>query len=328
MIELLSRRVRLAARAGFVASMALAFAGPALAEYPDKPIKLIVPFAQGGATDQVGRMIAQPLEEVLGTSVAVVNQAGAGGAVGLANLSRARPDGYTLGIGSDSSLAARPLMTESGYTSESFAPIARLVEAPTGFAVASNSKYQDLKSLVEAMKSGQKVTWSSPGVGSGPHLAAETFFEKFGVQATHINAQSGKEALVKLLSGEVDFVSAAGSNFPAMVSENEGAIKVLGLAGEKRWPRMPDIPTFKEEGFDFIRSQWFGLVAPAGTPEDVVNKLATEVEKIMNNPESDKLLANFHFSSAYQGPEKFAEQIQIESKELAPVLQRIGMAKK
>ncbi|MGQ7792465.1 tripartite tricarboxylate transporter substrate binding protein [Faunimonas sp. B44] len=309
------------------ASAAVMAAAPAAAEFPEKPIKLVVPFAQGGATDQVGRMIAQPLEQVLGQPVAVVNQAGAGGAVGLANLAKTRADGYTLAIGSDSSLAARPLMTESGYTIESFAPIARLVEAPTGIAVAANSEHQDLNSLLEAMKSGE-LTWSSPGVGSGPHLAMEIFFDQIGARATHINAQSGKEALVKLLSGEVDFVSAAGSNFPAMVSENEGAIRVLGLAGEERWPRMPDVPTFREQGVDYVRAQWFGLVAPAKTPQEAVNRLAEEIEKIMNDPKSDELLAKFHFSSAFQGPEAFAEQLRVESEQLAPVLARIGMAKK
>ncbi len=309
------------------AALVFALAAPVWADYPEKPIRLIIPFAQGGATDAVGRMIAAPLEEALGQAVVIVNQPGAGGAVGLANTVQARPDGYTLAIGSDSSLAARPLMTESGYTLEDLAPIARLVEAPTGFAVRSDSPYQDLASLVEAMKGGQ-LKWSSPGVGAGPHLAAEIFLDQFGLSATHISSASGKDALVKLLSGEVDFVSAAGSNFPSMLDEAAGAIRVLGLAGTERWVRMPEVPTFQELGFDFVRTQWFGVVAPAGTPEDVLATLSAEIERILNDSSSDELLKRFHFSSAYQSPDEFRAQLERESTELLPVLTKIGMAKK
>lgn len=317
--------MRRAAGAGLMV-LAAAFSGPAFAEYPERNIQLVIPFGPGGATDTVGRMVAGPLEEKLGVSVTAINQPGAGGAVGLSNVSRAKPDGYTIAIGSDSSLAARPLMTDSGYTSESFAPIARLVETPVGFAVRADSPYKTLADLVAAMGN-EDLLWSSPGVGSGPFLTAETFFAKFGYDESHVNATSGGDALVKLLSGEVAFVSASGSNFPAMLSDNEGLIRVLALSSEDRWPVLPDVPTFKEQDHDFIRSIWFGLVAPAGTPAEALDRLAKEVSDILQSDSAADVLAKFHFSNGYKNPQDFAEQIRSDSEALKPVLEAIGMAK-
>jgi tripartite-type tricarboxylate transporter receptor subunit TctC len=146
--------------------MALGLAAPVAAQgdYPVKPVQLAVPFGQGGATDQLARMIAPALEKKLGQSIVFVNQPGAGGAVGLANLSLARPDGYTIGIGSDSTLAARPMMSDTGYDADSFEMIARLVEIPSGIAVRADSPYQSLGDLVQAMKS-QRLTWTGSGAG-------------------------------------------------------------------------------------------------------------------------------------------------------------------
>jgi len=303
-----------------------AMAAPAAAEYPEKPIRLIIPFGPGGATDTVGRMIAGPLEEALGVSVAAINQPGAGGAVGLANLAGARADGYTIAIGSDSSIAARPLMTESGYSSDNFKPIARLVRAPIGFAVRADSPYETLGDLVAAMEE-RDVLWSSPGVGSGPFLAAETFFKQAGTDEPHVNASSGGDALVKLLSGEVDFVSSSGSNFPAMLDENEGVIRVLAVASEDRWPVLPDAPTFNEQGVEFTRSIWFGLVAPKEAPQEAIDRLAEEVAAILESEDAADVLRNFNFSNGYQSPEEFAAEIESTVIALEPVLEAIGMAK-
>lgn len=305
----------------------IAAGAPAYAEFPEKPITLIVPFSQGGATDQIARMIAEPLEQELGQSVVIVNQPGAGGAVGLANLAQARADGYTIGIGSDSTLAARPLMSDSGYTHESFETIARLVEVPSGVAVRADSPYQSLNDLVEAMKT-ERLTWSSSGVGSGPHLAMAVFLDKFDVEATHVTSDGNKEALVKLLSGEVDFLSGGGSNFPPMLDESgQGEIRVLGLASKERWQYLPDVPTYTEQGFPYLRSQWFALVGPKGMPEEAVQKISTAVEDIVAAPERRELLAKFYFDPAYQNPQELRGQIETEIEELRPVLKEAGLAK-
>jgi tripartite-type tricarboxylate transporter receptor subunit TctC len=310
------------------AALALgAWGAPASAEYPEKPIRLIVPFAQGGATDTVGRMIATPLEQKLGQPVIVVNQPGAGGAVGIANMVQARPDGYTLAVGANDSISARPLMTESGYTIDDIEPIAMVADGPIGIAVRSDSPYQTIDDLIAAMKAGT-VNWSSPGAGTGPHLATEAFLDKAGLEAAHVNSASAKEALLKVLSGEVVFVAATGSNFPSMISESSGGIRALALMAEERWDRLPDVPTFREQGHDMIATQWFGLVAPKGTPKEVIDVLAEEVRVILDSAEADELLAKFHFSGAYLPPAEFGDKMRQEAEALKPVLEKIGMAKK
>ncbi len=297
-------------------------------DYPTKPIQMIVPFGQGGATDQVARLIAAPLEEKLDASIVIVNQPGAGGAVGLSNLARMPADGYTIGIGSDSTLGARPMMSDTGYDSESFDMIARVVEIPSGIAVRADSPYQSLNDLVEAMKT-ETLTYSGSGVASGPHLAAAVFLAEQGVEATFVNSNSNQEGMVKLLSGEVDFLTGGGSNFPPMFDEDgNGDIRVLGLAAEDRWPFMPNVPTYKEQGFDYLRSQWFGLVAPAGSPDEAIETISNAVAQLVEDPEFQERLKEFYFNPAYLGPKQMRERIEAEKKGIRPVLDKIGLLAK
>lgn len=311
-------------------AIAMAFAvasiGPAAAEFPEKPIRMVIPYGQGGATDTIGRMVADPLSKALGVPVVVTNQPGAGGAVGIASALQAAPDGYTIAVGSDSSLSARPLMTDSGYTIDDMQAIARAVEAPTTFVVPEDSEIDNIEELLAAMADGNLV-WSSPGVGSGPFLGAETFFHEQGVKGRHVTSESAGEAIVKLLSGEVQMASVVGSNVAGMIGDPEQPIKVIGVASDERWRRLPDAATFTEQGYDFVRPVWFGFVAPKGTPQEAIDKLSSEIEKILTAEAADQLLATFHMTAAYQGPEQFQEQIANEQKQLAPVLEAIGMAK-
>lgn len=305
----------------------IAATGAALADYPEKPIRMIIPYGQGGATDAIGRMVADPLSKALGVPVVVTNQPGAGGAVGVAAALGSAPDGYTIVVGSDSSLSARPLMTESGYTIESMQAVARAVEAPMTFIVAESSTVNTVADLLAAMADGNLV-WSSPGVGSGPFLGAETFFNQNGVTAQHVTSESAGEAIIKVLSGEVQMASVVGSNIAGMIGDPAQPIKVIGVAATERWQRLPDSPTFTEQGYAFDRPVWFGFVAPAGTPAEAVDKLASEIETILTAPESAELLAKFHMTPAYQNPTDFAAQIKAEADSLAVVLKALGMEKK
>lgn len=319
--------LKIVARATAVALAGFALAGAALADYPQKPIRMIIPYGQGGATDTIGRMVAEPLSKALGVPVVVTNQPGAGGAVGVAAALGSAADGYTIAVGSDSSLSARPLMTESGYTIESMQAVARAVEAPMTFVVAESSEIDTIDELLAEMAGGNLV-WSSPGVGSGPFLGAETFFNQKGVTGQHVTADSAGEAIIKVLSGEVQMASVVGSNIAGMVGDPNQPIKVIGVAAAERWLRLPDSPTFAEQGHPFNRPVWFGFVAPAGTPKEAVDKLAAEIETIITSPESTELMATFHMTPAFQGPEEFAAQIKAEAESLAVVLQALGMQKK
>lgn len=303
-------------------------AAPALADYPQKPIRLIIPFGQGGATDTVGRMIATPLEKALGQSVIVANQPGAGGAVGIATMVQSRPDGYTLAMGANDSLSTRPLITDSGYTLDNIEPVAMVAGGPIGLAVRGDSPIKTLDDLAAAMKAGAQVTFSSPGIGTGPHLAAERFVKAAGAKAAHIPAESVGASMVKLMSGEVTFVAGTGSNFPARIGESAEGVRVLGIFDEARWKRLPDVPTGKEQGYDIVALQWFGIVAPKGTPKEAVSRVAGEVEKILNAPDSEAMLAKFHFSNLYAPPERLGEVMYNEAEVLKPLLGELGMLKK
>lgn len=311
-------------------TMALNLTGTALAaeSYPTKPVQMIVPFGQGGATDRVARMIAPALEEKLGGKIVIINQPGAGGAVGLANLAGTKADGYTIGIGSDSTLAARPMMSDTGYNAASFDTIARVVQIPSGVAVRADSPYQSLNDLVEAMKT-EKLTYSGSGVASGPHLAMAVFLHQNDVKATLVSSKSNQEGLVKLLSGEVDFLTGGGSNFPPMFDENGNSdIRVLGLAAAERWSYMPDVPTYREQGYDYLRSQWFGLVAPKGMPEESITAISNAVEELVNDAAFQERLKEFFFDPAYLGPQDMRTQIQSEEEGIRPVLAELDLLAK
>lgn len=316
---------------GAAACVALVVAGAlpsAAQDFPTKPIQLVVPFGQGGATDQLARMFAPALEERLGQPIVIVNQPGAGGAVGLANLALARPDGYTIGVGSDSTLAARPIMDSSGYTPESFTTIARMVSIPSGVAVAASSEYKTLGDLVAAMKNGTELTWSGSGIGSGPHLAMAVFLAQNDLKATYVNSNSGQEAMVKLLSGEVDFYSGGGSNYPPMIDDSGNSdIRVLALAAEKRWKYLPDVPTHTEEGFPYLRSQWFGLVGPKGVPQEAVDAIAAAVKETLEDPAFEERLDQFYFNPAYLGPQEMRDEIGTTQEDIRPILVEAGLAK-
>lgn len=302
---------------------------PAMAQdaYPTGPIQLVVPFGQGGATDQLSRMFAPGLEERLGVPVVIINQPGAGGAVGLSNLALAEPDGYMIAVGSDSTLAARPLMDSSGYTHESFDTVARMVSIPSGIAVSADSPYQTLGDVVAALEAGENLNWSGSGIGSGPHLALAVFLAQNDLSATYVNSNSGQEAMVKLLSGEIDFISGGGSNFPPMIGDDGSSdIRVLALASEQRWQYLPDVPTFTEAGYPYLRSQWFGLVGPAGMPEEAIIKISEVIEEILADPSFQDRLDQFYFDPAYLGPQAMSDQIGIEQAEFLPVLQEVGLA--
>ncbi len=309
-------------------ALSLAAVAPVVAQsYPTGPIQIVVPFGQGGATDQLTRMFAPSLEERLGVPIIIVNQPGAGGAVGLANLAVTAADGYTFGIGSDSTLAARPLMDSSGYNEESFDTVARMVSIPSGIAVRADSPYETLADLVAALQAGERLNWSGSDIGSGPHLAVAVFLAQNDLRATYVNSNSGQEAMVKLLSGEIDFFSGGGSNYPPMIGENgESDIRVLALAAEERWKYLPEVPTFTEAGFPYLRSQWFGLVGPAGMPEEAIAAVSGAVEATLADPAFQDRLDQFYFNAAFQTPQQMREQIGIEQEEFLPILREVGLA--
>lgn len=306
------------------AALTLAGTAPALAAYPEKPIQIIVPFGAGDAIDGTARVIADRLEDALGVPVIVRNIAGAGGGKGTAEAATAEPDGYTLLMGSTGALTARPIISDSGYETDDFVPIAQLVEVPIGLAVAAESAYESVGDVVAAAKEGG-VKYATPGPGATQHINMEKFAKAEGIEMTHIGGRGGKGAVTKALSGEVDFVFVGASNYTSLA--DAGQLRVLGVANPERVPYLPDAPTFDEQGHPLTVAVWFGLLAPKGTPEDALETLREAVAKVADTEETRDLYKKFNFNEAYLDAEAFQKRIDETVADHKVVLKDIGLVK-
>lgn len=281
-------------RRGAVAAIALAMcSGAAMAGWPqdNRPVKILVPWPVGGATDQVGRMLAQPLSQALGVPVVVENKAGAGGVLGTQLFVKEKADGHTILLATSSTNAAAPhLYAKLGYDPvNDFTPVVSLCEIPNVMVVPTKSPWTSLKELVAAAKKEPgKFTYGSAGIGGSQHLAGAQFKTTSGADIRHVPYKGSGPAAQDLIAGHIDMMIDTGS----LGSIRSGLLRPLAVASEKRLPALPDVPTFKEAGTPMLASAWYGLMLPANAPADAVTRLNTEVNKILRNPEiSAKLTA-------------------------------------
>ena len=317
-----------AACAAMVAAAVATVASPRLAgaDYPEKPVEIIVPFGAGDALDSTARVIAERLKEKLGVPIIVKNIPGAGGGKGTAEANKAARDGYTLLMGSTGALTARPLIRDPGYKTDDFVPLAQLVEVPIGLAVAADSPYSSVKDIVEAAaKAPGKVKYSTPGPGATQHINMEIFAKDQGIQMPHIGGRGGKGAVTKALSGEVDFVFVGASNYTSLAKA--GKLRVLAVAADERVPYLPDVPTFKEQGYDFTVAVWFGLLTHDGAPQAVVDKLRGVVSDVANTDETRALYKKFNLNEAFLDGSAFQKRIDANVSKHSVVLKDIGLMK-
>ena len=312
---------------GLTAMAGVLVAGfPAAADYPEKPIQIVVPFGAGDALDGTARVIAERLKSKLGVPFIVKNIPGAGGGKGTAEANKAAANGYTLLMGSTGALTARPLIKYPGYKTDDFVPIAQLVEGPIGLAVAADSPFQSVADIVAAAKKAPgAIKYSSPGPGATQHINMEIFAKAQGIKMTHIGGRGGKGAVTKTLSGEVDFVFVAASNYTALA--RAGKLRVIGIAAAERVPYFPDVPTFKEQGYDFTVAVWFGLLTKKGTPDAIVAKLRKIVGEVANTPETRALYKKFNFNEAFLDGAAFQKRIDANVEKHSVVLRDIGLIK-
>lgn len=276
-------------------------------DYPSKPITLIVPYPPGGSADLIGRVLADKLGNRLGQAIVVENRGGAAGAIGSEAVARANADGYTLLIGISDTHAIGPAVNPNlPYNAETdFAPVSLLAIQPLNLSVGAASGITTLEEFVAKAKAEPgKVTYASNGIGGIQHLAMELFSTQAGIETLHIPYPGAGPAITDVIGGHVDglFISyqAAGSHIEAknMVS--------LAVSSEKRLGALPDTPTFAEAGLpDFQANQWYGLFAPAGTPDEIVQKLAEESAAVMANPEVAQPLLDAGTSPVGSTPAEF-----------------------
>src|SRR3954468_19175354 len=273
----------------FVASVPSVFAQPSSTgsgqAYPTKPIRLILPFPPGGPSDILGRALSQKLSEQLGQQVIADNRPGAGGNLGLELTAKAPPDGYTLVLSSPLVALSPSLYSKLNYRQDELAPISLVAIIQNVFLVHPSVPAKTLKELVQvARASPGKLNYGSGGVGTTTHLAPELFMSMTKTKMVHVPYKGSGLALLGLISGQVDVLVMA---VPAAAAQVEaGKARALAIVSEKRATPLPKVPTAKEAGFEnFVVDIWYGILAPAATPPNIISRLNTEINKALASPE-------------------------------------------
>ncbi len=271
---------------------AIVAAGVASAQpYPGRPVRMIVPYAAGGGVDVVGRSVGQALSKRIGQPVIVENRVGAGSNIGSDSVAKVAADGYTLLMASPANAINMTLYKSMPYnTQRDLAPVALVGAVPSVLVVNASVPFNNARDLVAAAKAKPgSLNYGSGGSGTSEHLAAEMFKSMAGIDMVHVPYKGGAAALTDVLGGQIPlmFSNALGP----MPHIKSGKLKVLGVADSQRMALLPDVPTFVEQGYpEFLVTVWWGVMAPAGTPKDVIAKLNTEINAALKDPElSDKL---------------------------------------
>jgi tripartite-type tricarboxylate transporter receptor subunit TctC len=301
-------------------------AASAQGQYPDKPIKLIVPQAPGSATDTVARILAAELGPQLGQTVIIENKPGAAFTIGLDLVAKAPPDGYTLGLGPIGALSISPnMIAKIPYSIEKdFAPIALVARGHLLLAVAPTSEYKTVKDLIAASKKDPgKMTNASSASGSPGHVGAELFKYMAGVDAVHVPYRGGAAATTDLIAGRVTFMFESLNSIAPHAKS--GAVRALGVSGDRRSPAFPDVPTVAEAGVPGYSSPtWSGVIAPAGTPRPIVDKINAAVNRAIQTQAFKDRFGSIGDEPAGGTPEEFANTIRTDLAKWKDVVQRSG----
>lgn len=311
----------------FAGAMAASMAGIATAQtYPDKPIRLMVPWPVGGATDQVARILAQPLAAALGVPVVVENKGGAGGNIGTQAFVREKADGYAMILATSSTNAAGPyLFAKQGFDpAKDFTPVVLLVTIPNVMVVPAKSPWRSIGDILKATKQNPgKFTYGSAGIGSSQHLAGAQFKTSAAIDIQHIPYKGSGPAAADLMAGHIDMMVDTGS----LASIKGGMLRALAVASRTRLPALPDVPTFAEAGVPMIASAWYGLMLPANAPPEVVARLNREVNILLQNTDIRTRLQNIGAEIDGGSSESYARFSLTEIKRYEKIVELSGAPK-
>jgi tripartite-type tricarboxylate transporter receptor subunit TctC len=308
-----------------LATTLLASPAAAADDYPNRTIRLIIPFAPGGSNDVVGRIIANQLGEKLGKQVFVDNRPGAGGVVGSDLAAKADPDGYTLLIVSIAHAVDPWLYKVPFGPVKAFAPVSIIATGTNVLTVNPNVPVHSVKELLDLAKAKPgALNYASAGIGSFQHLSGELFKVTAGVNIQHVPYKGGGPAMLAVIAGEDQVMFS--SIVQTVPNIQNGQLRALATGGEKRSPILPDLPTVAEAGVPgYVASNWWGIVAPAGTPQPIIDKLHDTIAGLLDSADTKKFLDNEGAAPAHMSSAEFGKFIEAEIAKWGPVVKQAGM---
>lgn len=308
-----------------IAGSALAFHAHAQERYPSRSLTMVVPFAAGNVTDTIARLLGERLAVALGQPVVIENKPGASGAIGMSALGRAAPDGYTFGMSSIGPMSLNPaLYSKLPYDpAKGFSILSVVYRGPILILVEDRSPWKTLKDLVQAAQQ-QQVDYASPGAGSSQHLTAELFKRVTKTRLAHVPNRGSGQAATLLLGNHVPLLFEVTSVAAAYIKQ--GQMRALAITSGQRHPALPDVPTVAESGFpEFATEGWLALVAPAGIPDGVRDRLAAAARRVMAQPDVRAAIAGYGGFSEAMTPEQSTAYVQSETARWGELIRSTGI---
>ena len=295
-------------------------------DYPNKPIRFVVPFPPGSTLDTVGRIMGQKLAERLGQPVVIDNRPGAGGNVGYEFVAKAKPDGYTIVINSAGLAISPSLYKKLNFDPiKDLAPISLVAQIPIMVLVRPSLPVKSLKELVDYAKTNPgKLSFGTGGVGTGPHLAGELFKTLAKIDIVHVPYKGAGPAMMSMIGGEIDMMLIVVPT--ALPQIQAGKVRALAVLSNERFPSLPNVPTAKEAGIDnWEVAVWYGVLAPAGTPRDIVDRLSAEWTKIAAMPDTMEKMQSAEVEPISGTPEQFSAFLKAETVRWAKVIKEANI---
>jgi len=294
--------------------------------YPDRPIKWIVPWPPGGGADVIARLLGNPVAEALGKPVIIDNRGGAAGNIGAVAAARSPADGYTMVFAySGTHSINRHLYKDMPFEEKDFSPVIFLTSVPQMLVVNANLPFKSVQEIITAAKANPgKLTYGSSGNGAINHLTGQLFSDMAGVKLLHVPYKGGGPAAAAVMGGEVDMVFGEPSTLLPHVAS--GKLRAIATTGAKRSISLPDLPTIAESGVPgYDVTSWNGVLVPAGTPAEAINKLNAEFNKVLANPAMRERLLKIGYEPVGGAPEALSKHIEAETKKWGPVIKQSGL---
>lgn len=317
-------------RLALSAVLALGIAATAEAQvttYPNRPIRMLVGFGAGGGTDIVARVMAQKMGEILGQSIAVENRTGASGMIAAQDVAKSPPDGYTLMMGSQTTYAVAPILYRKSVAidpAKDFAGVALTGASPLVLVVNPSFPAHTVADVIAIAKDRPgKINFGTGGVGTTPHMTAELFQHDAGIRMVHVAYRGEAPAINDLIAGQIPVMF---SNLSAVIGHiKAGTLRGIAVTGARRSPSAPDIPTVGETIPGFAAETWFGIVAPAGTPHDILSKLNAAARQALSAEDTKKRLADLGMSNGSSSPEELDAYIKSEIAKWSKVIEEANI---